>query len=93
MISRKKLEEQFTSMLTRTDTHRAYWNLCRAYFTTSKEPVKMTQGKMELKLAQLRAGDPREWISKVFSEGMIMPSELYKINIVWLRHLEEIDWE
>ncbi len=92
-MTREELEQQFTSMLVRTENHRAYHNLGYNYFTTDENCQLVGSEIAKKKCLDLQQGDPKEWITKIFTEGLDIPPELYKVNILWLKHLEEINWE
>lgn len=89
-MNREDLRKQFSSMLIRTDTLNAWLNLGRNYLMTDKDYVMLAKKDRNAKLKELKEGNPREWISKIFTEGLDIPERLYKVNILWLKHLEEI---
>lgn len=91
-MDRARLEREFTSMLVNTNTHRAYHNLVGNYITTTSDCQLLSWGECAAKLEALRESDPKEWISKIFTEGLQITSELDQVNAIWLKHLEEIEW-
>ena len=92
-MTRAQLEKEFTSMLYQTDTHLAYHNLTDHYIRTAKDNFPLSEEESKAKLKDIREGDPKEWVSKVFSEGLDTPPKLYQISTLWLKHLEDINWE
>lgn len=86
------LERQFTSMLVRTDTLQAYANLCGHYIRCDADFKMLSEEDQQKKLESIRDGDPKEWITKIFTEGLDIPPLLYRINTLWLRRLGETAW-
>lgn len=86
---RKQLEQEFTSMLVRTGNSLAYGRLALNYFKFDKDYAPLTEEQSLVKVEELRNGDPREWITKIFTEGLDIPPKLYQVNVLWLQHLEE----
>ena len=86
-IEKAHLEKEFTSMLLRTGTYPAYWNLANNYLTADKDYIPLEPSERASKLASLRGDDPKQWISQVFTEGLDIPPTLYQANILWLKHL------
>lgn len=92
-LIRPQLEKEFTSMLMTTGTYDSYWNLAHNYFLTDKCYNLLPQEQRSEKLAKLRSGHPKEWITQVFTEGLDIPPQLYQVNIMWLKRLETVNWE
>lgn len=88
-----RLEFEFTNMLKNTGTLRAWEKLGYTYFNFDEDYKLLNVIEAETKISTLRLGDPKEWISKLFTEGLQMPKELYQVNVLWLQHLEEKNWE
>ena len=93
MLHRPGLEREFTSLLIKTGNNLAYIKLTANYFDTDKNCQRVSSGECTKKFEGLRYGDPRKWITGIFTEGLTMPYSLHKPNRLWLEHLEEIDWE
>jgi len=92
-MTRGKLEQEFTSMLAHTDTARAYGNLTNSYLNYDDNYKLLSDIERKEKLKELREGDPKEWITKIFTNGLKITPLLYKVNILWLKHLEGVAWE
>ncbi len=92
-MTRLKLEEEFTSMLIHTGTQLAYSNLAKAYFIADSNNVILSKVDRGYKVLNLRKSEPKEWITKIFTEGLDIPPKLYQVNTLWLKHLEETCWE
>lgn len=90
---REKLEKEFTSMLVHTDLLMAYGNLASNYLKYDSQCQLIPMSDRKEKLKELRNSEPKEWITKIFTEGLDIPPLLYKANILWLKHLEETIWE
>lgn len=86
------LEVQFTTMLKRTDTYLLYRNMLRLYLFTDSEYNSVKLEDAKLKLKELRASSPSEWIPKVFTEGMDMPEELSNVQRIWIQRLTEVGY-
>lgn len=80
-------------MLYHTGTNRAYYNLSLAYFMVDKDNNTLSIADRDMKLNNLRKSGPSEWITKIFTEGLDIPPQLYQVNTLWLKHLEETYWE
>ena len=92
-MNRIELEKRFTSLLVRSGFGMAYVNLTAYYCNTGLDHKTLTQSESDNKLRALQKGDPREWVTKPFSEGLEMPPDLSKTNILWQKYLRETTWE
>lgn len=91
-MDRAALERQFTSMLVHLGIYRAYINFTKLYLTTDKDYIIVKPTEQSNKLYQLRLGEPRLWISSIFSEGLDITPAFAKADNLWKKHLEEIRW-
>lgn len=91
-MNRTELEKRFTAMLVNLDQYRAYSNLTLHYLMHSKDFKLRTEDEAQKVLKELKEGNPREWISKVFTEGLDMPPGLYHASCRWQAFLEVNEW-
>lgn len=93
-MNQRELERQFTSLLVNTKTQQAYIKLTSRYLLEDGKTGKLIPEVIGLKkLEDLQNGNPREWISKVFSEWLDIPYRLASVDIMWQRQLDELGVE
>lgn len=89
-LTRVKLEKMFTYMLMRVGADQAYFNLTAHYLrfdTNTRLPINSAD--RQRKIEAIKHGDPRKWITEVFSEGLEMPPLLGMANSMWQAKLTE----
>lgn len=89
-MTKEILEKQFTILLMKTDNIMRYVKLMNHYCSFENGDKPLNNRKQMGKLHEVQNGDPREWISKIFTEGLEMPHQLEYANNLWLRHLDEV---
>lgn len=91
-MTRERLEIEFTSMLKLSDADLAYGKLLWNYVLHTPGYTLLSHKDMTAKLDALRYGNPREWITKIFTEGLQITPQLARLNALWLQHLEDVEW-
>lgn len=89
-MNKEMLEKQFTILLMKTDNLMRYSKLMQHYVSFENGDKPINNRKQLGKLHNVQNGDPREWISKIFTEGLEIPPQLEYANNLWLHHLDEV---